>query len=433
MRDRYLAITLLASLLVLVSACSTTPRPTPPIADAPIAQPWGSVPLLAADGEIDQSSVDNFIQSLQAKRDRHQQAGGEDKIPYRALTLSGGGSRGAYGAGVLSGWTVRGDRPQFDVVTGISTGALMATHAFLGSEFDNDLAIYKNLDNDDVFIERSILQTLKGTSMLDTTPLRETLLSVINENTLDLVAAEHRNGRRLFIGTTNLDANTFVIWDMGVIAESERPDRLKRYIDVVLASASFPIAFPPVYIDVDREEGAFTEMHADGGIRETVFFFDFDLIRHVRVAMEAAGIDESDFKQELYLLNNGPIVTVGRKLYKPVAGEIGAIAEASVDSLLAKVTQGSIYRLWVLSMVHGADFHLSFVPPDYEFTTGSLTFDPQEQTALYELGYQQSLSGTAWATQLAPTSTEELIQNIVEPASSFDRNELPPWLNRDDQ
>jgi hypothetical protein len=385
---------------------------------------------LAADGEIDQSNIDNFIQSMQAKRDRHQQAGGDGKIPYRALALSGGGSRGAYGAGVLSGWTVRGDRPQFDVVTGISTGALMATHAFLGSKFDSDLVIYKNISDDDVFTKRSLLGTLKGTSAFDTAPLRETLLSVINENTLDLVAAEHRNGRRLFIGTTNLDSNTFVIWDMGVIAKSERPDRLKRYIDVVLASASFPVAFPPVYIDVDREEGAFTEMHADGGIRETVFFFDYDLIRYVRVAMEAAGIDERDFKQELYLLNNGPIATIGRKLYKPVAGDIGAIAVATVDSLLAKVTQGSIYRLWVLSMVHGADFHLSFVPPDFEFTSGSLTFDPQEQTVLYELGYQQSLSGTAWATQLAPTSTEELIQQIVEPASTFDRDGLPAWLER---
>ena len=387
--------------------------------------------MFAADGAIYRTFTQSYIESLQTKLDAKKTTGNSERIPYRALTLSGGGSRGAYGAGVLSGWTERGDRPQFDVVTGISTGALMATHAFLGSEFDESLAIYKNIDNDDVFVERSILQTLRGTSVLDTAPLRETLLSVINENTLDLVAVEHRKGRRLFIGTTNLDANTFVIWDMGVIAESERPDRLKRYIDVVLASGSFPIAFPPVYLDVDREEGAFTEMHADGGIRETVFFFDFDLIRDVRVAMEAVGINESDFKQELYLLNNGPIATVGRKLYKPVAGEIGAIAGATVDSLLAKVTQGSIYRLWVLSMVHGADFHLSFVPPDYEFTSGSLNFDPQEQTALFDLGYQQSLSGTAWATQLAPTNTEELIQLIVNPTSSFDRDGLPAWLERD--
>ena len=428
MRRRSLAITLLVSLAVLVSACASTPRPTPPVEGAPIAQPWGSVPLFAADAEVDEGIAASFIGSLEAKRDAHKQAGGDGKIPYRALTLSGGGSRGAYGAGVLSGWTVRGGRPQFDVVTGISTGALMATHAFLGSEFDDSLAIYKDLTNDDVFVKRRILAALKGTSALDTAPLRETLETLINEETLDLVAAEHRNGRRLFIGTTNLDANTFVIWDMGTIASSKRPDRMKRYIDVVLASASFPIAFPPVYLDVDN--GAFTEMHTDGGIRETVFFFDFDLIPGVRRAMEAAGLSESDFKQDLYLLYNGQIATVGAKHYKPVKGRLGPIAGASVDSLMAKVTQGSIFRMWVLAMAHGADFHLSFVPPDYEFTSGALTFDPEEQTKLFNFGYQQAHDGTVWVTQPAPTSAEEIIQRIMEQTSVFERNEVPAWLKR---
>ena len=294
-----------------------------------------------------------------------------------------------------------------------------------------DLTIYKDLSNDDVFIKRSILGMLKGTSALDTAPLRETLETVINEEILELVAAEHRGGRRLFIGTTNLDANAFVIWDMGAIASSKRPDRMKRYIDVVLASGSFPIAFPPVYLDVD--DGAFTEMHADGGIRESVFFFDFDLIGGVRRAMEAAGLSESEFKQELYLLNNSQIATIGTKYYKPVEGGLGAIAGASVDSLLAKATQGSIFRLWVLAMVHGADFHLSFVPPDYEFTSGSLTFDPEEQAKLFDFGYQQALDGTAWFTSRAPTSDEEMIQRIVEPTSIFERNALPAWMTRDDQ
>jgi len=428
-----LAIPMLALLTVLVSACASTPRPTPPEAGAPLVQPWGSVPLQAADGEIDQSITDSFIRSLQARRDEMQQTGVAGKIPYRALTLSGGGSRGAYGAGVLSGWTVRGDRPQFDVVTGISTGALLATHAFLGPEFDDGLAIYKSASNNDVFRERSALAVIQGTSVLDTAPLREMLLSVISEETLDLVAAEYRKGRRLFIGTTNLDANVFTIWDMGVIAESARADRLKRYIDVVMASAAFPIMFPPVYLEVDGEAGTFTEMHADGGIRENAFFFDFDLIEEVRLAMETAGIRESDFRQELYLLINGPLAAAGGRVYKPVEGKMGPIAETTVDALLTKVTQGSVYRMWVLAMVHGADFHISFVPPDFEFTSSSLTFDPEEQTALFERGYQQALEGTAWATQRAPASTDELIQRIADPASTFDRYAPPAWLKRDGQ
>jgi len=422
---------MLTLLAVLVGACASTPRPPPPEVNAPLAQSWGSVPLHAAAGEIDQKITDSFIKSLQTRRDEMRQAGVTGKIPYRALTLSGGGSRGAYGAGVLSGWTARGDRPQFDVVTGISTGALMATHAFLGPEFDDGLEIYKNISNDDVFRELSMLKAIKGPAVLDTTPLRETLLSIITEATLDLVAAEHRSGRRLFIGTTNLDANVFTIWDMGVIARSTRADRLKRYIDVVMASAAFPIAFPPVYLEVEGESGTFTEMHTDGGIRESAFFFDFDLFEQVRRAMEAAGIRESDYRQELYLLINGSLAASGVRSYKPVKGELGPIAEATVDAFLTKVTQGSVYRLWVLAMVHGADFHISFIPPDFEFTSGSLTFDPVEQTELFNRGYQQALEGTAWATQAAPATTDELIQLIADPASTFDRYEPPTWLNRD--
>jgi len=424
-------IPVLTLLAVLVSACASTPRPTPPEEGAPLGQPWGSVPLQAAAGEIDKNIADSFIRSLQAKRDEMRQAGVTGKIPYRALTLSGGGSRGAYGAGVLSGWTERGDRPQFDVVTGISTGALMATHAFLGPEFDDDLAIYKTMGDDDVFRELSLMKALKGPAMLETTPLRETLLTFITEGTLDQVAAEYRKGRRLFIGTTNLDANVFTVWDMGQIAGSARADRLKRYIDVVMASAAFPIAFPPIYLEVEGESGTFTEMHADGGIRESAFFFDFDLLEDVRQAMETAGIHENEFRQELYLLINAPLAGTGTRSYKPIEGRMGPIAEATVDAFLTKVTQGSVYRLWVLAMVHGADFHLSFVPPDFEFTTGSLSFDVAEQTALFDRGYQQALEGVAWATQFAPASTEELIRLIEDPASTFDRHQSPAWLQRD--
>jgi len=132
-------------------------------------------------------------------------------------------------------------------------------------------------------------------------------------------------------------------------------------------------------------------------------------------------------------LINGPIAAPGIKTYTPVEGRIAAIADATITSLMTKVTQGSVYRLWVLAMAHGADFHLSFVPPDYEFSTGSLNFDPVDGTALFELGYQQALDGTAWATQRAPSSSEELLKLIVDPASAFDRHEQPAWLKRGEQ
>jgi predicted acylesterase/phospholipase RssA len=410
-----------AALLLLVailSACATTKHPPPPPDGGPVAQPWGSVPLGSADAAADTSLSESLVSSLRKKFEQARAADATGKIPYRALALSGGGSRGAYGAGVLSGWTARGDRPQFDVVTGISTGALMATHIFLGSDFDENLAIFKRLTNDDVYKKRGILDVIRSAAAYDTAPLRETLKSLLSEEILDLVAAEHQAGRRLFIGSTNLDANLFTIWNMGAIAESDRPDRLQRYIDAVMASAAFPIAFPPVYIEVEVEGGTYSEMHVDGGVRETAFYFDF--VKELYAAAEAAGLSVGDFKQELYLLINGQLAHSGSLTYEPVDRKLKEVVGATINSLMTNITRGSVFRLWVRTMIDGADFHLSYIPEDFEFRTHTLMFDPEEEVALFELGYRQSLDGTAWATQLAPESTELLLERILDPASRFD-------------
>ena len=408
-------------LFLVLSACAVTHRPTPPPVGEPVKQAWGSVPILSADAGADTSLSESLISSLRTKFEKARAENSTGKIPYRALSLSGGGSRGAYGAGVMSGWTVRGDRPQFDVVTGISTGALMATHVFLGSDFDENLTIFMRLTNDDVYRKRGLFDIFRSGAAFDTSPLRETLSSIITEETLDLVAAEHRAGRRLFIGSTNLDANLFTIWDLGAIAGSGRPDRLQRYTDAVMASAAFPIAFQPVYIEVEGEDGPYTQMHADGGVRETAFYFDF--VEELYAAAEAAGLTEGDFKQELYLLMNGTLAHSRSVVYDPVSGRLKDTVAATVAALMTRVTRGSVFRLWVLAMIDGADFHLSFIPEDFDFKTHTLQFEPEEEAALFDLGFRQSVEGTAWATQLAPGSTEEVLERILDPTSKFDLHE----------
>jgi hypothetical protein len=213
----------------------------------------------------------------------------------------------------------------------------------------------------------------------------------------------------------------FTIWDFGAIAGSGHPDRLQRYIDALMASAAFPIAFQPVYIEVEGEDGPYTQMHADGGVRETAFYFDF--IREFMAAMEAAGLNEEDFKQELYLLLNGTLAHSGSMVYDPVGPKLKNITAATIQSLMTRITRGSVFRLWVLTMIDGSDFHLSFIPGDFEFVTHTLQFEPEEEAALYELGYQQSIEGTAWVTQVAPDSAEEVLKLIRDPASKFDLNE----------
>jgi len=420
-----LRIWLTLSISLLLGACAGQPRPTPPTKEDAYALPWGAVALERKPQPTADPFRDALIASLRKRVDAKLAASGDGPITYRVLAISGGGSRGAYGAGVLSGWTERGDRPEFDVVTGISTGAMMATHAFLGASYDEGLQLYRHTKNEDVFTKRGKLAPLNQDAMLDTAPLRKTLAALLTEDVIRRVAEEHAKGRRLFIGTTNLDANAFTIWDMGAIASSGRPDSVQHYRDVIQASAAFPIAFPPVYFEIQRPDGTrYTQMHADGGLRQTVFFYDF--LDEWREALRAAGVDPDRVHPALYLLNNDRIHA--RAGYRPVEGRTLAIAGTSIDTLMRQTVLSSLYRLWVISLSHRADFSLAFIPADFDLSDNSLLFDHDEMERLYQLGHQKAVSGQAWLTQKAPATAEEL-RRLLEPRESVDKLENRPWLD----
>jgi len=196
-------------------------RPTPPPDAADYGTPWGAVDLETID-TLTPSGVQTTITEALRSEDIADR-GSDGRLHYDFLALSGGGSYGAFGAGVLCGWTERGDRPDFKVVTGISTGALQATPAFLGSAYDHLLKrFYTTITNDNIFRRRSTVTTLFADGTLDSTPLRRLLEGAIDDDVFAAVAAKHRAGHRLFIGTSNMDANEFAIWDMGAIAASGR-------------------------------------------------------------------------------------------------------------------------------------------------------------------------------------------------------------------
>lgn len=404
---------------LLVGACAGTERPTPPVKGEPVILPWGAVTLLRAAPSGSDEHRNSMVTALRARVATKLAESEEGTVAYRVLAISGGGSRGAYGAGLLTGWTAHGDRPEFDVVTGISTGALMATHAFLGAAFDDGLQLYRRTKNEDVFKTRGKLAALNDDALLDTAPLRSTLTAMLTEDIVRRVAEEHAKGRRLYIGTTNLDANTFTVWDMGAIAASDRPDKVQRYRDVVRASAAFPIAFPPVYFEVERPDGTrYTQMHADGGLRQTVFFYDF--VDEWQDALRAEGVKADRVRPMLYLLNNDRIH--GRVRNSPVKGRTLSIAGASIDTLMRQTLLDSLYRLWVTALSNGADFNIAFIPPEFELSDNSLLFDNAEMEQLYQLGYQQARSGEAWLTQRAPGTVEELAR-FINPRETIDRLE----------
>lgn len=197
------------------------------------------------------------------------------ELSYSALAISGGGASGAFGAGVLNGWTQTGARPKFKLVTGISTGSLIAPFAFLGPEYDAIIkAAYTSVTSEDIAKQKSVFAAFTDESLADNSPLISLIEQNVDEDLLKSIADEHSKGRRLYIGTFNMDAQRFVIWNMGAIASSGNPGALELFRKIMIASASMPVIFTPVYVDVEVGGIQFDEMHVDGGVAAQVFSMD---------------------------------------------------------------------------------------------------------------------------------------------------------------
>lgn len=190
--------------------------------------------------------------------------------PFTMLALSGGGADVAFGAGLLTGWSETGTRPEFVVVTGTSAGALVAPFAFLGRAYDPILKAVFTDSETERLLQVNGLAAIFGSAIFKAEPLQQLVAKHVDEGLLAAIAAEHRKGRRLFVVTTNLDAQRTVVWNMGVIAASGRPEALALFRNVLVASASIPGVFPPVPMEVESGGRRFAEMHVDGGVTANV-------------------------------------------------------------------------------------------------------------------------------------------------------------------
>lgn len=308
---------------------------------------------------------------------------------FTVLALSGGGSDGAYGAGLLKGWSERGDRPDFDVVTGISTGALIAPFAFLGPDYDEELArFYTGTSTGDVLTFTIFRALSGGTAVADTEPLRQILRREIGPEVVARIAAEHRRGRRLLIGTTHIDSQRPVIWDIGAIAATGHPEAPALIRKVMLASASIPGAFPPVLFDVEAEGEAFQEVHVDGGV--TLSMFVYPRTYDVGAITRALGVPESG--RHFYLIRNAKL----RPDYEPPPLGLVPIAQRSVSTLIKVQTLGNLLEIEEIARRDGFRVHLAAVPDDFAVPSREL-FDPAYMGALYLLGYEAAKAGYPWA------------------------------------
>jgi len=316
----------------------------------------------------------------------------DGRVHYPHLVLSGGGANGAFGAGFLYGWTKNGTRPVFKIVTGVSTGALMAPYAFLGPEYDDAIReFYTNTSSRNVFQMLSIVpQLLGGESLADSGPLRQTIEQTVDEAFLRAIARAHQSGRRLYLGTVDLDAQFFVVWNMGAIAASGQPGSLELFRSVMLASASIPIAFPPVFIDVEAGGRRFDEMHVDGATVANLFYsagvFNFMQARE--------GVGRGQAVEDIFIVHNGQLLpvpgTTNRSLRSIGTRAFTAAAKAS--------TLGDLFRIFTFALLNSAGYNWITIPNGVELA-GDETFDPVAMRRLYDIGYAKSRDGPEWSTR----------------------------------
>ncbi len=316
-------------------------------------------------------------------------------IMHRAhhyLILSGGGANGAYGAGILKAWTEMGTRPEFVLVTGISTGALIAPFAFLGSRYDAVMEeMYTTLDSSSLIADRSFWKIIGGDAVVDTTPLSRLLENVLTDELIQALAREYARGRTLLVGTTNLDAVRPVVWNITRMAASGHPEAPNLIRKVLLASASIPGACPPLYIPVQApDRKTYDEMHVDGGATSQMFFYPASIDwKKIEELLDVQGTPD------LYVIRNAWI----EPRYEIVEPRLLPIAGRTIDSLIRTQGKGDFYRMWALAERDDIEVHATWIPDEAREelrVEPSEAFDPKYMTALFEYGYRRTLEGKTW-------------------------------------
>ncbi len=359
---------------------------------------WGD----EASAEI----IDDAVEAYRREVATFQASGASGDLPLAPfLAISGGGENGAYGAGLLVGWTATGTRPSFKLVTGISTGALTAPFAFLGPAYDARLQeVYTTLSAKDVMQPRGLMAVVFEDAFADNTPLRRTVAKYFDQDMMEAIAAEHAKGRILLVATTNLDARRPTIWNVTKIAASGNPRALGLIHEVLVASAAIPGAFPPIMIDVEVNGQKHQEMHVDGGASAQVFVYPPSLTR----TTEQFSTQQRDRERRIYVIRNARLdpdwATVERATF--------SILERAVTSLIQTQGVGDLYRIYLAAQRDRIDFNLAYIPETFT-TPLKEPFETAYMRSLFEIGRERALKGYQWA-KVPPGYTAPTIEPPVQ-------------------
>ena len=292
------------------------------------------------------------------------------------LSLSGGGQNGAFGAGFLIGWRESGKRPEFDIVGGVSTGALLATHALLGTPADDAKLeeMYTQVTQKDIYRSKGIFNILSSDSLKDTSPLQSLIAKHITAKTLERVAAAYDDNRLILVGTTNIDYGQTWVWNMSQIAKD---GKLELYRKVLLASASFPIVFPPVEID--------GHLFIDGAARVNVVVAG--VTGEVRPGPPLYG------PGNIYLLSNGKLSWPPEALRRA----LGDVAATTVTVMMDQSMETALRRSYFGAKILGYNFHMAAIPDGVNIGKDPLAFDPKQMRAAFDAGRALAKQPNPWS------------------------------------
>ena len=405
-------VVLLVEAAVIFMMMGEVSRLSAPPSNSPIVLPWGAVDLDAMQVAHDSSIQQSIANSISEEKARDFDPDGDGVRTYDLLVLSGGGSHGAFGSGLLCGWTKSGKRPKFKIVTGISTGSLQAVPAFLGPKYDKTLRqIFTEYGTEDIYTRRALLSAGLSDSINDTKGLKRLIERHFTEEVLKDLAAAHASGRRLFVGTTNLDTKQFIIWDLGRIASSGRPDALEHCRKILRAACAIPVLFPPAYFNVELKGEQYAEMHVDGATYAQAFFrgfmLDFD------DALEDAGIQSSKVKARLYVVQNSKSGDTPHR--REVAPRLFSIASTSMEQLIENGIRASFYRIYVLAHRYGVDFNMAAIPDSLPLDFDISEFNKASMQRLFDFGYQKAEKGYDWAKMPPGLDKDEILESNSHP------------------
>jgi hypothetical protein len=328
-------------------------------------------------------------------------------------------------------WTAAGNRPTLKFVTGISTGALLAPFAFLGSDYNAQLkAVYTTVTDKDIYTKKSILSAYWRESIYGTKPLANTIAKYIDEKVLAAVAREYKKGRILLVSTTQLDAQRLVVWNMGAIASSNNPGALELFRKILLASASMPAVFPPVFIKVTDGGNEYEEMHVDcGTVTEMMLYNEAikPMTAHAKAAM--AIIPNKELlsslihrPRALYIIRIDQV----KPEWVKVKPRLGNIAGRAISTLVKTHGEGDLYRIYVLALRDKIDYNLSSIPLDFNATSQCM-FDPVFMQKLFNLGYEMARNGYPWSKyppdyRPAPSSQSQTVTDNSSLHQEYKKN-----------